>query len=58
MTRNEAHKAIQANIKKLDDNLDNCTSQFQIKLAYVGAHQDMVDLARKIAKSIPEDDHK
>lgn len=58
MTRNEALKAIQAHTKKLDDNLDNCTSQFQIKLAYVGAHQDLIDLARKIAKSIHEDDHK
>ena len=52
MTRREAIALIATHVRDLDHALDKCRSQFSIRLCYVTAHSDMVDLARKIVKEL------
>ena len=58
MTRTEARKAINTITTQLDKALDASTSQFQIRLNYITAYEDMTELARKLVNDIREDDHK
>ena len=58
LTRTEARILLRKNTTTLDKALDEATSQFQVRLAYVTAHEELVTLAREIIKAIPEDDHK
>lgn len=52
MTRREALSAIQAHLRDLDNALDKARSQFSIRICYVTAHSDLVDLTRKIVKDL------
>lgn len=48
MTKTEARSLISSHLRNLDAMLTKATSQFQIRMCYVSAHEDMVDLGRKI----------
>lgn len=54
MTRDDAFQAIADHQKALDAALDNARSQFAIRLCYVTAHEEAVDLARTLAKALPK----
>ncbi len=52
MTRDDAFQAIADHQKALDAALDKARSQFSIRICYVTAHSDLVDLTRKIVKEL------
>ena len=52
MTRLDAKTAIKNHLKDLDTALDNARSQFSIRMCYVNAHANLVDLARQIAEKV------
>lgn len=59
MTQSEARKLVNQHKARLDKALDAATSQFQIKLCYVNAHEELVTIAQNIIKNlVVEDDHK
>lgn len=59
MKKDEARKLLKEHEKKLDAALDNATSQFQIRVCYVTAHEELVEITRNIIKKlVEEDDHK
>ena len=52
MTKDEARREIRRINTELDAQLDAATSQFQIRIAYVGAYNDIKDYAQKIVKEL------
>jgi predicted acyl esterase len=59
MNKAEARSIIRQHKARLEDNLDKSTSQFQIKLCYVNAHEELLDIAQNIINNMAhEDDHK
>lgn len=54
MTRTEALGLISEHKRRLNGALDLAQSQFQVRIAYVGAHEDLLDLTRKIIDEVEE----
>ena len=52
MTKAEARKLIRAHIKKLDSDLEAAQSQFQVRMCYVNAHDELHDIAKRIAEKL------
>lgn len=55
MTRSDAKKAINDQIRRLDKALDAARSQFAVRLCYMNAHEEMVAIARNIADQLPKE---
>ena len=55
MTRREARLDLKAHMRDLDHALDNARSQFSIRICYVSAHADLVELTRKIINELTTD---
>lgn len=59
MNKVEARDIIRQHKARLNTSLDKATSQFQVKLAYVNAHDELLDIAQNIINNLAEpDDHK
>lgn len=55
MTKDEARRLIKAHARQLDKNLGAAVSQFQIRMCYVNAHDDLVELAKGIVEKLEGD---
>ena len=55
MTRREAIALITTHMRELDKALDDARSQFSIRICYVSAHADLVELTRKIINELTTD---
>lgn len=59
MTASDARKLVNQHKHRLEQALSTATSQFQIRLCYVCAHKELVDIAQNIIKNlVVEDGHK
>ena len=59
MTQSEARALVREHNTRLDKALEDATSQFQIRMCYVNAHEELVEIAQNIIKKlVVEDDHK
>ena len=61
MTPKEAYKLLQQHRAQLNENINRTTSHFQIRTAYVTAHEELMEIANNIIRNIQtpmEDDHK
>lgn len=56
MTRLEAKNLIAQARRELEQQLDKSVSQFQIRLAYVTAHEELEDLARHIIDNLDQEE--
>jgi len=54
LTKAEARKLIRSHLKRLDANLEAATSQFQVRMCYVNAHDELEVLARDIVDNLKE----
>lgn len=52
MTKTEARRLIKAHVRQLDKNLDEARSQFSIRMCYVNAHDDLVEVAKNIVENL------
>lgn len=52
LTKAEARKLIRAHMQSLDDRLDAAVSQFQVRMCYVNAHDELHEIAKKIADKL------
>jgi hypothetical protein len=52
MTRSEARIDVNAHLRKLDQSLDDARSQFSVRICYVAAHSDLVELTRRIISEL------
>ena len=43
---------IRAHMKKLDNNLEAAQSQFQVRMCYVNAHDDLIELTKGIVENL------
>ena len=54
MTKAEARKLIRDHIAKLNKSLDAAQSQFQVRMCYVNAHDDLHEIAKKIVECLDD----
>lgn len=52
LTKADARKLIRAHMQSLDDRLDAAVSQFQVRMCYVNAHDELHEIAKKIAENL------
>lgn len=52
MTKKEAHTLLRKHRKSLDKALESATSQFQVRICYVSAHEELCDLTGRIISEL------
>lgn len=52
LTKAEARKLIKAHVLQLNKKLDEARSQFSIRMCYVSAHSDLVEVANSIVEKL------
>lgn len=52
LTKAEARKLIRDHIQSLSDRLDAAVSQFQVRMCYVNAHDELHEIAKKIVDKL------
>ncbi len=54
LTKADARKRIREHGKALEHSLDAAQSQFQVRMCYVNAHDELMELCRKIVDQLEE----
>ena len=54
MTKDEARTLIREHMQALDKSLDAAVSQFQIRMCYVNAHDELHEIAKRIAECLDD----
>jgi hypothetical protein len=52
LTKAEARRLIKAHVRQLDKNLGAAVSQFQIRMCYVNAHDELLEIAKNIVDKL------
>jgi len=52
MTKAEARTLIREHKKRLEHSLEKAVSQFQVRMCYVQAHEDLLDIAKRIVDEL------
>lgn len=48
LTKADARKMLRDHRKRLEGNLNKAVSQFQVRMCYIQAHEDLLDIAKRI----------
>lgn len=52
LTKADARKMLRDHRKRLEHSLEKAVSQFQVRMCYVQAHEDLLDIAKRIVDEL------